>query len=136
MARGQVKSIINILTKRPSLESEFAVETSIANLYKFEDINELREIANQNAKPIIYIHDFGIELEDGVTDVWYFEHEALDKKYWYRFDFDINNGWKLDLDFIKDDIEKIYGEDGYNITYPNINAPTKHPVGWVKISQK
>ena len=35
------------------------------------------------AKPIIYIHDFGIELEDGVTDVWYFEHEALDKKYWY-----------------------------------------------------
>ena len=33
-------------------------------------------------------------------------------------------------------IEKIYGEDGYNITYPNINEPTKHPVGWVKISQK
>ena len=40
-----MKSIINILTKRPSLESEFAVETSIANLYKFEDINELREVA-------------------------------------------------------------------------------------------
>ena len=50
MARGQVKSIINILTKRPSLESEFAVETSIANLYKFEDINELREIAIQLAR--------------------------------------------------------------------------------------
>ena len=50
MARGQVKSIINILTKRPSLESEFAVETSIANLYKFEDIDELREIAIQLAR--------------------------------------------------------------------------------------
>ena len=50
MARGQVKSIINILTKRPSLESEFAVETSIANLYKFEDIDELREIAVQLAR--------------------------------------------------------------------------------------
>ena len=50
MARGQVKSIINILTKRPSLESEFAVETSIANLYKFEDIDELRQIAIQLAR--------------------------------------------------------------------------------------
>ena len=50
MARGQVKSIINILTKRPSLESEFAVETSISNLYKFEDIDELREIAIQLAR--------------------------------------------------------------------------------------
>ena len=50
MARGQVKSIINILTKKPSLESEFAVETSIANLYKFEDIDELRQIAIQLAR--------------------------------------------------------------------------------------
>ena len=50
MARGQVKSIINILTKKPSLESELAVETSIANLYKFENIDELREIALQLAR--------------------------------------------------------------------------------------
>ena len=50
MARGQVKSIINILTKRPTLESEFAVETSIANLYRYEDIDELREIAIQLAR--------------------------------------------------------------------------------------
>ena len=98
--------------------------------------HELREIANQNTKPTIYIHDFGIELEDGVTDVWCFEHEALDKKYWYRFDFDINTGWKLDLDFIINDIEQIYGKDSYEITYPTINEPMKHPVGWVKISQK
>ena len=45
-----MKSIINILTKRPSLESEFAVETSIAELYKFKDIDELREIAIQLAR--------------------------------------------------------------------------------------
>ena len=45
-----MKSIINILTKRPSLESEFAVETSIANLYKFEDIDELRQIAIELAR--------------------------------------------------------------------------------------
>ena len=50
MARGQVKSIINILTKRQSLESEFAVEPSIANLYKFEDIDELRQIAIELAR--------------------------------------------------------------------------------------
>jgi len=98
--------------------------------------HELREIANQKVKPTIYIHDFGIELEDGVTDVWCFEHEALDKKYWYRFDFDINTGWKLDLDFIINDIEQIYGKGSYEITYPAINEPVKHPVGWVKISQK
>ena len=45
-----MKSIINILTKRPSLESEFAVETSIAELYKFKDIDELREITIQLAR--------------------------------------------------------------------------------------
>ena len=45
-----MKNIINILTKRPSLESEFAVETSIANLYKFKDIDELKEIAVQLAR--------------------------------------------------------------------------------------
>ena len=50
MARGQVKNIINILTNKPSLESEFAVETSIANLYKFKDIDELREITLQLAR--------------------------------------------------------------------------------------
>ena len=50
MARGQVKSIINILTKRPSLESEFAVESSIAELNKIEDINELRELASVLAR--------------------------------------------------------------------------------------
>ncbi len=50
MARSQVKSIINILTNKPSLESEFAVETCIANLYKYKDIDELREIAIQLAR--------------------------------------------------------------------------------------
>ena len=50
MARGQVKSIINILTKTPSLESEFAVESSIAELHKIKDIDELRELASVLAR--------------------------------------------------------------------------------------
>ena len=50
MARVQVKSIITILTKRPSLESEFAVESSIAELSTIKDINELRELASQLAR--------------------------------------------------------------------------------------
>ena len=50
MARGQVKSIINILTTRPSLESEFAVESSIAELHKIKDIDELRELASVLAR--------------------------------------------------------------------------------------
>ena len=50
MARKQVKSIINILTKRPSLESEFAVESSITELHKIKDIDELRELASVLAR--------------------------------------------------------------------------------------
>tara|TARA_Y100000401_G_scaffold63522_1_gene50474 strand:- start:646 stop:945 length:300 start_codon:yes stop_codon:yes gene_type:complete len=50
MARGKVKSIINILTTKPSLESEFAVESSIAELHKIEDIEELRELAGVLAR--------------------------------------------------------------------------------------
>ena len=50
MARGQVKSILNILTNRPSLESEFAVETAIAELSTIKDIDELRELASQLAR--------------------------------------------------------------------------------------
>ena len=45
-----MKSIINILTTRPSLESEFAVESSIAELHKIKDIDELRELASQLAR--------------------------------------------------------------------------------------
>ena len=50
MARGQVKNIINILTNRPSLESEFAVESSIADLHKIKNIDELRELASVLAR--------------------------------------------------------------------------------------
>ena len=45
-----MKSIINILTKRPSLESEFAIESSIAELHSIKDIDELRELASQLAR--------------------------------------------------------------------------------------
>ena len=45
-----MKSTINILTKRPTLESEFAVESSIAELHKIKDIHELRELASVLAR--------------------------------------------------------------------------------------
>ena len=45
-----MKSIINILTTRPSLESEFAVESSIAELQKIQDIDELRDLASVLAR--------------------------------------------------------------------------------------
>jgi hypothetical protein len=45
-----VKSIINILTTKPSLESEFAVESSINELNKINDIDELRELASVLAR--------------------------------------------------------------------------------------
>jgi len=50
MARGKVKSIINILTNRPTLESEFAIESAINELNTIKDIDELRELASQLAR--------------------------------------------------------------------------------------
>ena len=50
MAKGKVKSIINILTNRPTLEAEFAVESAINELSTIKDINELRELASQLAR--------------------------------------------------------------------------------------
>ena len=50
MAKPKVKNIINILTNRPSLESEFAVESAIKELSTVKNINELRELASQLAR--------------------------------------------------------------------------------------
>ena len=50
MAKPKVRNIINILTNRPSLESEFAVESAIKELSTVKNINELREIAIQLAR--------------------------------------------------------------------------------------
>ena len=50
MARRQVKNIVNILTNRPSLEAEFAVESAIAELSTIKNIEELRELASTLAR--------------------------------------------------------------------------------------
>ena len=50
MAKPKVKNIINILTNRPSLEAEFAVESAIKELSTVKNINELRELASQLAR--------------------------------------------------------------------------------------
>ncbi|QDP68192.1 MAG: hypothetical protein Unbinned1007contig1000_4 [Prokaryotic dsDNA virus sp.] len=47
MAKQQIKSIINILTNRPTLESEFAVESAISEITKLTDINEVKELAEK-----------------------------------------------------------------------------------------
>ena len=50
MAESKVKNIINILTNRPSLESEFAVESAISELNKINNIEELKELASELAR--------------------------------------------------------------------------------------
>ena len=50
MAEPKVKNIINILTNRPSLESEFAVESAISELNKINNIDELKELASELAR--------------------------------------------------------------------------------------
>ena len=97
--------------------------------------HELHIIRDAGIKPTIFIHDFGIETDKNPDDGNYWHHEALDKVYEYRFDFDpVPGGWKLDWDFIKDDIESIYGQD-YIIEYPPFQTDGV-VVGWIKISPK
>ncbi len=50
MAKPKVRNIINILTNRPSLEAEFAVESAIAELSTIKNIEELRELASTLAR--------------------------------------------------------------------------------------
>ncbi len=50
MAKPKVRNIVNILTNRPSLESEFAVESAIKELSTVKNIDELRELASQLAR--------------------------------------------------------------------------------------
>lgn len=95
---------------------------------------ELRVISLKKIKPTIYIHDFGIE-SDRTESEDIFEHPTLEKKYKFRFDFDSNGTWKLDWDFIKEDVEKIYGKN-YKIDYSQ-NYPSSYlkEVGWIRISK-
>ena len=95
--------------------------------------HELHTIRDAGVKPTIFIHDFGIETDKKPEEGNYWHHESLDKVYEYRFDFDpVPNGWKLDWDFIKDDIEAIYGKN-YKIEYPPFQDENV-VVGWIKIS--
>ena len=50
MAKPKVRNIVNILTNRPSLESEFAVESAIKELSTVKNIDELRELASELAR--------------------------------------------------------------------------------------
>lgn len=61
-------------------------------------LDELNIIANAKIKPVIAIHDF-------------FVPDRPD------FGFDKTNGQPFDHEFIKSGLEKIYGMDGYKITY-------------------
>ena len=83
MARKQVKSIVNILTKRPSLESEFAVESSITELHRIKDIDELRELAivlaRANHKQSQFIAN-ALEIMCNQQEMIHFLEKKLKKK--------------------------------------------------------
>lgn len=98
--------------------------------------HELNIIRDAGIKPTIFIHDFGIETDKNPDDGNYWHHPSLPKVYEYRFDFDatVYDGWKLDWDFIRDEIEEIYGDD-YVIEYPPFEDDDV-VVGWIKISAR
>lgn len=94
---------------------------------------ELDIIIQKQIQPIIYIHDFAIESDDS-NDIK-FTHESFDKSYKYKFDYDVESGWKLDWNFISDQIEKIY-KGGYITSYP-YDYPSKwQENGWIRIEKK
>lgn len=95
-------------------------------------IHELKVIASKNVKPTIYIHDFAIETFEG--DSTGFKEAGFDKTYKYRFDFNSENGWKLDWDFIKTNVELVFGDD-YTLSFPDEYPSTHRDVGWIRITK-
>jgi hypothetical protein len=71
-------------------------------------LDELKIIKKKNIKPVIAIHDFYVPDENGNA----------------KFGFDSYNGQNLNFEYIKSDIEEIYGKN-YEIRYsaqPTINS--------------
>jgi len=62
-------------------------------------LNELDHIANANIYPVIVIHDFFVPIKD--------------------FGFDTYHGQRLDFDFIKEKLDKVYPE-GYSYFYNEV----------------
>jgi predicted O-methyltransferase YrrM len=60
-------------------------------------LDELRTIAAKNVKPVIFIHDFYVPGPNGKA----------------KFHFDKYKGKALNLNFVKKEIEGIYGVDNY-----------------------
>lgn len=94
---------------------------------------ELNVIKEKNVHPIIYIHDFAVEANENDIDV--FTDETLDKSYKYPFDFNPENGWKLDWDFISKQIEEIYN-GSYTLSYPYDYPSRWKESGWIRIEKK
>jgi|10_taG_2_1085330.scaffolds.fasta_scaffold04360_9 hypothetical protein len=64
-------------------------------------LEELKVIASKKIKPVIMIHDFFVPDENNNA----------------KFGFDTYEGQKLDLSYIKNALEEIYGENGYTYYY-------------------
>lgn len=60
-------------------------------------LKELEVIADLGFKPVIVIHDFYVPGKD--------------------FGYDSYNGQRFDFDFIKEKVERIYGNDGFEFSY-------------------
>jgi hypothetical protein len=126
----------NFLNKNANLTNEtvFFLDAHGGGYDLFNDnplTHELEVIFNSGIKPIIYIHDFAVEVESGESNGFICDG----KLYRHRFDFSEESGWKLNWEFIKNSVYKIYGKGGFNLQYAPI-APPNHiiPVGWVRIS--
>jgi hypothetical protein len=126
----------NFLHKRKNMTSDtvFFLDAHGGGYDLFNDnplSHELEMIYQKSIKPIIYIHDFAVELEDGENDGFFCDG----KMYRHRFDFNEESGWKLNWEFIKNGIHKIYGDSGFNLQFaPKVSSDYIIPVGWVRIS--
>lgn len=83
-------------TKKPKNNTILFLDAHWGNVCPLLD--ELKEIAKAELKPVIIIHDFFVPNAP-------------------HLGYDSYNGRKFDLDFIKKDIDTIYGVDGWNHYY-------------------
>ena len=94
---------------------------------------ELNVIKEKGIKPIIYIHDFAVPADEGDVDI--FTDDSFDIDYKYPFDYNPENGWKLDWDFIKEQVKEIYNDE-YSLSFPQDYPSRWKEAGWIRIEKK
>ena len=93
-----IDSVDGLKKYLPQITSETLIYLDAHWDDNFPLLEELKVIADTGEKPLIMIHDFKVPDTD---------------RFFYTF-----NDVDLDLDYVEESLDKIYGKDKYSIMYP------------------